>query len=89
MVVEPLVISFRVIMSQELSDRRSQRLLTEKDHPGQAFFLDRAHESLQVRVEIRRPRRQSQAVHTILLQDAHEGFRELRIAIEQQVSLAV
>jgi hypothetical protein len=48
-----------------------------------------AHESLQVRVEIRRPRSNSHAVRAILHHDKHRGFCELCAVIEQQVSLAV
>ena len=57
-------------MTTELLDRVSQRLLAEQDHPREAFFLDRPHESLNVGCQIGRPRRQSEWFNTGLLQQA-------------------
>ena len=55
-VTQALVITFIVIVRDEVLNSRPQRTLTEEDEPFQTGFLDAAHESLRVRVQIRTPR---------------------------------
>ncbi len=52
-VAETLVVSFAMIMRNELLNPFAQRALTEQNHALQAGFLDAAYESLGVRVQIR------------------------------------
>src|ERR1700693_4021749 len=54
---QALVIAFGVIMRHKLLNPFAQRALTEPDHALQTGFLDAAHESLGVRIQIRRTRR--------------------------------
>lgn len=87
-VAEPLVIAFFVIMNQVRSCGSTQRLLAEEDHSEQAFFLDTPHEPLDVRRQIRRPRRQTDPVDAFLFQDVAKRSREFRVAIHEQISRA-
>jgi hypothetical protein len=48
-----LVVSFAMIMRNELLNPFAQRALTEPNHALQAGFLNAAYESLGVRVQIR------------------------------------
>ncbi len=59
-VVEPLVISLRVVLSGELPRRLPKRLFAEEDPPIEAFLFDRSYESLSMRVQIRRSKGQAQ-----------------------------
>jgi hypothetical protein len=53
LVAKTLVVSFAVIMQNELVNRFAQRPLPEEDHALQAGLLDAADESLGVRIQIR------------------------------------
>ena len=44
MVVEPLVVTFSMIMRQKLTARPAQRSFPKQDHAIQAGFFDAAHE---------------------------------------------
>jgi hypothetical protein len=39
-------------MSRKLGDSTTQSALPHKDHPIQAFFLNRAHEALRIGIQI-------------------------------------
>ena len=55
LVVEALVISFLVIMLQELADSGAKHLLAEEDHFQETLFLEASHETFDVRRQIGRP----------------------------------
>ena len=63
-VPEPLMVALSVIMMDELSDGRAQRLLTEEDHPLQALALDRQNKPFDISVQIRRTVRQPNDVRS-------------------------
>jgi hypothetical protein len=86
--LQALVISFGVIMGQELANRLAQRAFPEEDHPVQAFLLDVAHEPLDVGCEVRASRREKRGLHTLCLQDRPEGRREFAVAIHEHATLA-
>ena len=52
--VEPLVISFVVVVRDELADGATPRALADQDHALAAGFLDGAPEALRVGVQVRR-----------------------------------
>ena len=64
---QALMIPLAVIMRDVFGDRLSEVALADRDDSIEAFFHDRLHEALRVRVRIRRPIRR---VH-----DANPGFR--------------
>ena len=47
LVAQPLVVSFTMVMRPEVGQRLPQMTFTERDHAIEAFFFDRAYESLQ------------------------------------------
>jgi hypothetical protein len=54
-----------------------------------AFFLEAAHESLQVGIEVWRPRRQPHGRDAGILQDAAVGGAELRVAVHEDRAFPV
>ena len=56
LVRQTLVIALTVIMRDEVLNSCPQRFLAEEDRPIQAGFLDSAHKSLRVGVQVWRPR---------------------------------
>ena len=54
---EPLVLALCLIVLRERDCGRLQRSPPEEDHPFQALCLDRTHESLEMRIQIRGARR--------------------------------
>ena len=58
------MIAFAMIVLDEVRCRFSNRRLPEQDHPLQTQFLDAAHESLGVCVQIRAARRNPGRGHT-------------------------
>jgi hypothetical protein len=50
LVVHSLVVALLVIMGHELSNRGTQHVLTEKDHPIQTVFFDGSYKSFGVGV---------------------------------------
>jgi hypothetical protein len=70
------MVSFSVIMSNELSNGDPKRVLSEEDHPLQAGFFDTAHEAFGVAVQVRRSRRQLHRFH------AHPGDRGQKLSRE-------
>jgi hypothetical protein len=53
LVREALVITFGVVVRDEIVNGCPERLFSEEDHRFQAGFFDVAHEALSVRVQIR------------------------------------
>jgi hypothetical protein len=66
-----------------------QRFLSEEDHALQAFLLQASHEPFNVRTQIRGSCRQAERIHSDILKRAPERFREFRVSVHQQVSLAM
>lgn len=89
LVVEPLVIALQVVVLQVLIDRLAQRRLAEKNYSRQTFVLDRPHKALEVRVQVRASRRQQDAFRPLVLDGAPKRLAELRVAVHQQILLAV
>jgi len=54
LIVQSLMISFPMIVGDELYDGLSEMLLAERNQPVETFFFDRPHEPLRVRIRIRR-----------------------------------
>ena len=72
-----------VPLGVELLDGLAKRTLPEKDHSCKAFLLDRPHEALDVRCQIRRPGRQKHAFDTFQLHQLVELRAELAVPIHQ------
>src|SRR6476661_1980308 len=81
------MISFFVVMGHELTNRSTQRRLSNEDHPIQTFVFDCAHESLRVGVQVRRHRRQPDNLRSTLLHKPPELRGVLRVSINNQVTL--
>ncbi len=88
-IVQPLVISLGMVVLQPLADRVSQRLLAEEDHAVDALGFEGPEEALQMRVQVRRPRRQKHALGSSLFNELAKLIGELAVAVHQQVLLAV
>jgi hypothetical protein len=54
-----LMVAFAMVMLDELGNSSTQRRFTDENHPVEAGFLDCSNETLRVRVEIRRTRREA------------------------------
>ena len=52
-IAQPLMVAFRVIVLHEFRYCATQRRLSDKIHPVQALFFDRANETLGIGVQIR------------------------------------
>ena len=65
-----------------------ERFLSEEDHALQALLLQASHEPFNVRTQIRGSCRQAERLHSDILKRAPERFREFRVSVHQQVSLA-
>lgn len=89
LVLKPLMVALGVVVSQILADGVPQGTFAEEDHPVQALFLDRAHEPLQMGVQVRRARREQCRLDAGLLQLGLILGGELRVAIQQQIARAV
>ena len=55
LVTEALVISFQMVMTDELGGSLSNRLLAEQNQPFETRLLNRPHESFRVGVQIGAP----------------------------------
>src|SRR5512140_1070979 len=88
-VVQPLVISLPVKVSKELDSGLPQRRLPEEDHAIQALLLQAPHESLQMRVEVRRTRRKPDRFHAGISEYGAERRAELGVAIHEKVRLVL
>ena len=82
------MVPFVMIVLDEFADGSPKRPFTDENHPVQAGFLDRPHEALRVRVEIRGTRRQADHLHACGGERLAERHREQRIPIVDQVTLA-
>ena len=81
LVAQALVISFAMIVEQELADSISQRSLTEKDESMEALLLQAQMEPLDLRIQIRTSRWQSHWLHISISQDRSEPIAEIRIPV--------
>ena len=52
-IAQSLMVSFVMIMFQELADSRAKRRLAEEDKPRKGFVLEASHEPFQVWIQIR------------------------------------
>ena len=69
---QALMVPLPMVMLKVLSRRSVQRFLTEQDHPVQALALQRQHESLDMRIAVRRFGRYSHRLDSALLQHLSE-----------------
>jgi hypothetical protein len=81
LIAKALVIALSMIVDDEFGDSLTQRRLPDEDHPIQAFFLDRAHEALGIRIQIGRSGRQSDHSGSRLRDQLSELSRVLRVTI--------
>src|SRR5678816_3450691 len=61
-VVQPLMISFAVVMGKVFADGSSPRVFAEKNHSLQPFLLDRPYETFSECVQVGRSRRKLHGV---------------------------
>jgi hypothetical protein len=80
--------SFSLAIDQVRSDGMAQRALPEKYHLLQAFIIDRAHEPLNMRRQIRGSRWQTHWVDPFMLRQVPEISAELAVSVHQQVANA-
>jgi hypothetical protein len=78
------MVSFVMVVFDELVNRTTQRAFANEDDAIQARFLDRPHEALRVRVEIWRPGRQAKRLDTGRRQRVSKRVGEAWIAIMQE-----
>jgi hypothetical protein len=74
-----------MVVLHVLPDHPAQMTATERDHPQQARFPDRAHELLCIRVQIWALRRQLHGLHPGAPQDLGELSHEQRVAVVEEV----
>jgi hypothetical protein len=70
------VIALGVVVGNEVLNGCPQRLLSKQDHLLQTGFLDGPYESLGVRIQIRRSRRQLYGLHPNIGNHVQELSRE-------------
>ena len=75
-------------MRCEVMNGCPQRTFPEQDQPFEAGLLNAPHEALGVSVQIWTSRWQFNGFHTGVLQRAQKFFREQRVPIMDQVTLA-
>jgi hypothetical protein len=63
-VAETLVVSLAIMMRHEFVNRRTQRTLSEQDHPVQTGFPDGSDKPLGVGIQTWRSRRQLHGLHS-------------------------
>jgi hypothetical protein len=81
------MISFSVIVSKILADRRPQGSFAKEDHSVQTFFLDRLDESLGKSVQVGRTRRKLHGLDTSFSKNPEELRGVERISIVDQVTV--
>lgn len=87
-VFQPLVISFGVIMFNELPHRLTELVLAEEDDLVQAFGFDGSYESLGQSVQVGTLRWQFDRIHAARLEDLGKGLGEERVSIVDQIAFA-
>jgi hypothetical protein len=75
------MISFAVIVGDELRDSSSEVLLAERNQPVETFFVDRPHEAFRVGIRIRGLIRRSHDAHANLAEPLADRRGPLPIAI--------
>ena len=85
-VTQPLVITFEMIVRDELGSRFSNRCFAEQDHPFKTRLFDAPHESFSVSIQIRASRRDPNRRHARFGECVQELGREQRIAIVDQIA---
>ncbi len=86
-VTQALVAALAVIMGHVRADSSPERTLGEEDHPLEALALNRKHESLGVRVQIRGSDWQAHDVRSGAGENVTKLLRVLPVAIQDQVAL--
>src|SRR5499427_802583 len=88
-IVQTLVVALAMVMRHEFSSRFPDGALTEQDHPLQTRFLDRPYKPFRVRVQIGTARWKLHRGNARFPQQAKELGRKQRIAIMDEVALAL
>ena len=83
---EPLMVSFAIIVVDELRDDPPKMPLPERHDPIETLASDRKHESLGEGVQVGTPRRQPDDFHAAAFEGGSEPRRLERIPIEYQVT---
>ena len=78
------MVAFVMVMHHVLGQRPTKVLLTERNHPLQALFFDRADEPLRVCVAIRRAERLLNDLHTRAFKQLPNREAPLAIAVAQE-----
>src|SRR5215469_610182 len=86
-VAQTLMVALAVVMGHEVLNRCPQGAFSKQDQPFQTGFLDAAHKSLGVSVQIRTSRWQLHGLHASILQRAEKLVCEQRIAIMDEIAL--
>jgi len=86
-VVEPLMVSFRVIMGDEFLGGVGQRSITEENHAVKAFFFYGSNETFQMCRQIRGPGREANATGANLLNYVAKRLAMLGVSVHEQVAL--
>ena len=69
---QPRSMPLTQIMETILAESAFQCIPSKQDHPVQALLFDRAHETLRVRIAVRRFGRNRDDVHVVFLQELLE-----------------
>jgi hypothetical protein len=76
MVVQTLVVSFEMVVLDELPHRPAKMPLAKRNELVQALRLDRQHEPLRVRIQVGTPCRQLDALDSRCAKDVAKLFSE-------------
>ena len=76
-----------MIMDHVRTDRPAQHVLAKENHPVQALFLQAPLESLQMSIEIGRPRRQANRLNTGVPENSAKPFTELGVPVHEEIAL--
>jgi hypothetical protein len=83
LIVKPLMVSFRVIMGNEISSGVTQRSVTEKDHAVKTFFFYGSNETFEMGRQIRRSGREANTTGADLLNHVAKRLAVLGVSIHE------
>ena len=88
LILQSLMVSFLMIMKNELRCRTVEAGLPDQHHPVQTGFLDAPDKTLGDGIQIRGARRQSHRFHASSLKDHSEGLAEYAGPIMNEITAA-
>ena len=89
LVVKPLMVALATVMDHEVGERTPEVLLTQRNHPIQAFLFDGPHKALRMRIAVRGTERCLDHAHTRRLQQVSNRNTPLPIAVADQEAVSV